>query len=799
MSKLKLTDIKKTYRAGEIVHALNGVSLEFRENEFVSILGPSGCGKTTMLNIIGGLDRYDSGDLSIGGLSTSNFKDADWDAYRNRSIGFIFQNYNLIGHQTVLSNVEIAMTLSGVSASERRRRAKEALASVGLSDQLRKKPNQLSGGQMQRVAVARALVNNPEIILADEPTGALDSQTSVQLMEILKEISQTRLVIMVTHNGELAEQYSTRIVRLLDGELQSDSNPIFKNRENGIEEKKHKPVDKKSLKKTGMSMKTASGLSFKNLLTKKGRTITTAFAGSIGIIGVALVLALSSGLSTFMTQMQRESLSSMPISISETPVNIERGFDDGDSGGNPLLSRTDERGKFTDDDILYRHDSRANVVEHKNVFTDEYFAYIADITNAIPEAVSMVSYTRAVEMNVLAKGEDSAVQFATSANGGGMGAMFGGSSLYWQEMDDNEELILSLYDLVGEGSRLPTAKNEIALVVDEFNRIDKAFFEKLGMFSETDSYKLTDFVGSTILKVIPNDTFYVLSDDELFNAISVSDYDTVYENGDGIELTITGILRIKENSSSLFGYLSTGIVYTPALTDYVVENARDSQIALAQQNSDTDVILNTPFASDDERQARLLQIGADTTPTGINIYPVDFASKDVIKAYLDDWNVDRPADEQMVYSDVAQMMESMFGTMLNAITLALVAFAAISLVVSTIMIAIIIYVSVIERTKEIGILRSVGARKKDISRVFNAEALLIGFTAGLMGVGIAYLLQMPINSIVESLAGVAGIASLPLLYAGLLILGSMCLTLIAGFVPSRMAAKKDPVVALRTE
>ena len=405
-------------------------------------------------------------------------------------------------------------------------------------------------------------------------------------------------------------------------------------------------------------------------------------------------------------------------------------------------------------------------------------------------------------MNVLAKGEDSAVQFATSANGGGgsgMGAMFGGGSLYWQEMDDNEELILSLYDLVGDGSRLPTAKNEIALVVDEFNRIDKAFFEKLGMFSETDSYKLTDFIGSTMLKVIPNDDFYILSDDGLFTAISVSDYDAVYENSDGIELTITGILRIKENSSSMFGYLSTGIVYTPALTDYFVENARDSQIAIAQQNSDTDVILNTPFASDDERQARLLQVGADTTPTGINIYPVDFASKDFIKTYLDDWNVGRPADEQMVYSDVAQMMESMFGTMLNAITLALVAFAAISLVVSTIMIAIIIYVSVIERTKEIGILRSVGARKKDISRVFNAEALLIGFTAGLMGVGIAYLLQMPINSIVASLAGVTGIASLPLLYAGLLILGSMCLTLIAGFVPSRMAAKKDPVVALRTE
>ena len=799
MSKLKLTDIKKTYRAGEVVHALKGVSLEFRENEFVSILGPSGCGKTTMLNIIGGLDRYDSGDLNIGGLSTKDFKDADWDAYRNRSVGFVFQNYNLIGHQTVLQNVEIAMTLSGVSASERKRRAKEALASVGLSDQLKKKPNQLSGGQMQRVAVARALVNNPEIILADEPTGALDSQTSIQLMELLKEIAKTRLVIMVTHNGELAEQYSSRIVRLLDGELQSDSNPLFKDNESGKEGKTHQHIDKRSLKKTSMSVRTASGLSFKNLLTKKGRTITTAFAGSIGIIGVALVLALSSGLSSYMTQMQRESLSGMPISINEAPQSLERGMDDGDE--NPLLSRTDETGKFTDEDVLYRHDSQANVVEHKNVLTQEYFDYIAKIKDELPEAVSTISYSRAVGINLLAKGEDTVVKFATSSEGGGggMGAMFGGGGLYWQEMDDNEDVILSLYDLVGEGSRLPKEKNEVALVVDEFNRIDKAFFEKLGITSETASYKLTDFIGSTILKVIPNDSYYTQSADGLFSAVSVSEYDALYNDGDGIELTITGILRVKKDSASLISYLSTGIVYTTALTDYVVDNAMQSEIAKAQQDSDTDVILNTPFENDDAKKQKLLQLGADTTPTGISIYPIDYVGKDAIKEYLDDYNVGKSADDQIVYSDIAQMVESMFSTMLNAITLALVAFAAISLVVSTIMIAIIIYVSVIERTKEIGILRSVGARKKDISRVFNAEAILIGLTAGLIGVGIAYLLQLPINSIVESLAGVTNIASLPLLYAALLIFGSMCLTLIAGFVPSKMAAKKDPVVALRTE
>jgi ABC-type antimicrobial peptide transport system, ATPase component len=792
MIKLKLENIKKTYRSGEIVTALQGISLAFRESEFVSILGPSGCGKTTMLNIIGGLDRYDSGDLIIGGTSTKKFKDSDWDAYRNRSIGFVFQSYNLIGHQTILQNVEVALTLSGVSSGERRRRAKEALATVGILDQAKKKPNQLSGGQMQRVAVARALVNNPDIIMADEPTGALDSHTSVQLMEILKEISKTRLVIMVTHNGELAEEYSTRIVRLLDGEIQSDSNPPEETA-GTVEDS----CDKKKVKKTAMSLTTATGLSFKNLLTKRGRTITTAFAGSIGIIGVALVLALSSGLSGYMTQMQRESLSGLPISINEAPQTIQRGGPP--DGMDSVLGRTDETGKFTEDNVLYRHDSQANVVEHKNILTQDYFDYIADITNVIPNTVSLVSYSRAVEINLLAKGEDSVVKFETSANGEGGDSLFGGSSLYWQEMDNNEEVILSLYDLVGEGSRLPTEKNEVALVVDEFNRIDKAFFDKLGITSETDSYKLTDFIGKTMLKVIPNDAYYSESENGLFAPAPVSEYGAMYNDGDGIELTITGILRVKENSASLTNYLSTGIVYTAALTDYIVDNAQNSEIAIAQQNSDTDVILNTPFENEDGKKQKLLQLGADITPTGISIYPKDYAGKDAIKEYLDDYNVGKPEADQVVYSDIAQIVESMFGTMLNAVTLALVAFAAISLVVSTIMIAIIIYVSVIERTKEIGILRSVGARKKDISRVFNAEAILIGAVAGLLGIGIAYLLQIPLNSIVESLSGIAGIASLPLLYAALLVLGSMCLTLIAGFVPSRMAAKKDPVVALRTE
>ena len=799
MSKLKLTNITKTYRNGEIVHALQGVSLEFRENEFVSILGPSGCGKTTMLNIIGGLDRYDTGDMELSGLSTKNFKDADWDAYRNRSIGFVFQTYNLIGHQSVLQNVEIALTLSGVSAAERKRRAKEALTSVGLADQMKKKPNQLSGGQMQRVAIARALVNNPEIILADEPTGALDSQTSVQLMEILKEISKTRLVIMVTHNGELADKYSSRIITLLDGEVQSDSNPLFKDGEKKKTEKTYTPVDKKTLNKTSMSMKTASTLSFKNLLTKKVRTVTTAFAGSIGIIGVALVLALSTGLSDYMTQLQTESLAGLPISINEMPMTIERGGPN--EAGEILLSRSDETGKFTENDVIYSYDNRANVIEHKNVLTQEYFDYIANIKSELPDAVNALSYSRAVGMNLLAKGGDSVVKFETSSNGSGSGmeAMFGGSGLYWQEVTNDEALILSMYDLIGDGSRLPKEKNEVAIVVDEYNRIDKSFFEKLGISSETADHKLTDFIGKTILKVIPNDAYYIKIEDDLFVPASVSEYSELYSNGDGIELTITGILRIKETSTSLVGYLSTGLIYTTALTDYVVDNAQRSEIAIAQQNADIDVLLNTPFKSDTNKTQKLLQLGADTTPTGISIYPKDYAGKDEIKEYLDNYNVGRTEENQVVYSDISQIVESVFGTMLNTVTYVLIAFAAISLVVSTIMIAIIIYVSVIERTKEIGILRSVGARKKDISRVFNAEALLIGMVAGLIGVGITYLIQIPVNSIILTLVGVSGIASLPILYAGILVLGSMCLTLIAGFIPSRMAAKKDPVVALRTE
>lgn len=793
MSKLKLVDIRKSYKTGNTsIEVLKGISLEFRDNEFVSILGQSGCGKTTLLNTIGGLDHYDSGDLLINNLSTKKFKDSDWDAYRNRSIGFVFQNYNLISHQTVLQNVEISMTLSGVSPSERRKRAIEALSSVGLANQLNKRPAQMSGGQMQRVAIARALVNNPDIILADEPTGALDSHTSVQVMEILKEISKTRLVIMVTHNGELAEKYSNRIIRLLDGEVQSDSNPISKGTQFGTgENAADTSIKDAKPKKTSMSLKTAISLSFRNLLTKKGRTAITSFAGSIGIIGVALVLALSNGLSSYINTMQSKALSGFPIAVNTTAQKIQM--------RNTRQDKSDEEyKKFPSGNVVYSYDKDQNTTQHTNVLTEDYLNYIGKLETSLPGAVNNISYTRSVNFNVLAKGQDSVIKYETSNKSAGMAsvqAAMGMGNLYWQEMPDNTKFILSLYDLIGEGSRMPTSKNEVVLVVDEYNRLDKAFLEKLGLNS-SENYKLTDLIGKTILKVIPNDNFYT-KQGNIYVAANPADYKTLYEANQGVPLTITGILRIKEDAAT--SYLNEGIAYTTALTDYVVADAQKSQVALAQNNSDKDVLSGAPFANDTAKKQRLLSLGADTTPTGINIYPKNFESKDKIKNYLDAYNKGKSDTDKITYTDLAEQITSMTGTLINTVTYVLVGFAAISLIVSTIMISIITYVSVIERTKEIGILRSVGARKKDISRVFNAETLIIGFAAGILGVGLSYLISIPINVFINKLVNIQGLASLKPLHAILLILGSMALTLIAGLIPAHMAAKKDPVEALRTE
>lgn len=791
MLKLKLANIKKTYKNGEVVTALKDISIRFRENELVSILGQSGCGKTTLLNIIGGLDQYDSGDLIINGLSTKKFKNSDWDAYRNHSIGFVFQSYNLIGHQTVLQNVEIAMTLSGVSAPERKQRAKQALTEVGLADHLNKKPNQLSGGQMQRVAIARALVNNPDIILADEPTGALDSHTSVQVMDILKEISRTRLVIMVTHNGELAEEYSDRIIRLLDGEVQSDSNPIT---EAEVVNGSAKQPERQKFKKTSMSLFTATLLSFKNLLTKRGRTIITAFAGSIGIIGVALVLALSNGLSNYMNSMQSDALSSFPITIGtgEQTIDLTEGPPGGPEGNNDTAGYTE----YPKENIVYSYDKEKNSKQHSNIITQDYLNYVEKVETELPTAVNNISYTHGVNINLLAKGQDTTVKFETmSVPSGGMG-MMENNNTYWQELPENNDFILSQYDLIGEGSRMPNGKNEVVLVIDKYNRIDKEFFEKMGIMNNLENYKLSDFIGKTILKVVPNNDYYTKNGD-LFTVAVPQDYEKLYDKDTGTKLTITGILRPKEDVSS--SYMLPGIAYTTSLIDTVVEEEQKSEIAIAQQDTDKNVLLGTPFTDDKAKEHALVMLGAVTTPTGINIYPKDFESKEQIKEYLDKFNNGKDDDDQLIYSDRAETISSITGTLLDTVTYVLTGFAGISLLVSTIMIGIITYVSVIERTKEIGILRSVGARKKDISRVFNAETLIIGFTAGTLGVVITYLLTIPINSIILNLTSISGIASINPVHAVSLVAGSMLLTLIAGLVPSRMAAKKDPVVALRSE
>lgn len=806
MVKLQLQNITKTYKSGETVTALQGISLGFRESEFVAILGPSGCGKTTLLNIIGGLDRYDQGDLIINGASTKTYKASDWDAYRNHSIGFVFQNYNLIGHQTVLQNVEIALTISGVSAAERKRRAKKALTEVGLKDQIKKKPNQLSGGQMQRVAIARALVNNPDIILADEPTGSLDSHTSIQVMEILKDIAQSRLVIMVTHNGELAQDYASRIINLFDGEIKSDSNPPDQQDTQPQERVSHKADSKASAKaaskaaskasakasqprskKTSMSFITAAGLSFKNLITKRGRTIITSLAGSIGIIGVSLVLALSSGLGAYMSNMQTQMLSGFPLTISTQQQSYDVG------GNNPFANNNSTSQEYPTDDNIISYNSSDNSQQHTNVLTSDYLTYLGNMQNSLPGDVNTISYQYGVQMNVLAKTPSSTVKLDTGGGRGGVAAMLtGGSS--WQEMPDNPDFILSLYDLVGQGSRLPTAKNEIALVVDKYNHIDSGILTQLGL--DNASYKATDLIGLNVLKVIDNNDYYT-QDGNLYDPALPSQYQDLYDKDGGVPLTIVGILRIKPDAASSF--FSPGFVYTNALTQYVLQTSHDSDIAQAQLNSDTNVLTGAAFTDDASKTAQLRALGEDTTPTGVSIYPTDFSSKDQIKTYLDTYNEGKSTTDQVIYSDMAQTISSATTTLLNTISLVLIAFAAISLVVSTIMIGIITYVSVMERTKEIGILRSIGARKRDISRVFTTEAMIIGLTAGLIGIGLSYLLSIPINALVSNLTGITGIASLNPLYAVILVVGSIVLTLIAGLFPARVAANKDPVEALRTE
>jgi putative ABC transport system permease protein len=1004
---LQLKNIKKDYDlGGGSVHALKGISLSFRESEFVSILGPSGCGKTTMLNILGGLDKYTDGDLIINGVSTKNYKDRDWDAYRNHSVGFVFQTYNLIPHQTVLQNVELALTLSGVSKSERRQRAKKALEEVGLGDQLKKRPNEMSGGQMQRVAIARALVNDPDIILADEPTGALDSETSVQVMQILKRVSEKRLVVMVTHNAELAQQYSTRIVRMLDGVILSDTEPVSEEETAAFEKAEaEKNVSRKRIKKPSMSFATSFGLSLKNLFTKKGRTVLTAFAGSIGIIGIALIYAASNGMTTYINTVQEDTLSSYPISIEATTIDLGTLMQ-------TFMGAVNDESKNHENDAVYSKSAMFDMLNAiNNIETTEndlksFRNYIetqkADEESSLSEALSGIRYTYDVSLNVYTKNRDgeitvsdtgklfsqalaknygnsasSRTSAASVTSGNSALSLFtagpsAGRSRLWQEMlsGDNGRAINPIlegqYELVY--GTWPDEYDEIVIVLDENNEIDDLSLFALGLKSEAEMDEIFDAVskGTQIDTSLQSWSYEEICDKE-YRVVLSSDcytYDEFtgtyvdlrttdaglrYLYDKALVLKVSGIIRPDKNAVAAM--LNGSVAYTSMLTEYIIEKAHDSEPVKAQIAApDTDIFTALPFRessgrmTDEEKEEsfRNYIAGIDTekkasayveimaipsqeqldaavgsvmngmtrekiesllvssmseqmsmsqqeiedylsqmsdddlfgifedsvraqsaerissqvrqglasmsseqlaaaldaalpqytteqcaeyhdkvlvfsdktyeenliklgcvyldSPSSVNLYASTFANKDIIEDSISEYNRDLDDLEKIHYVDYVGLMMSSISTIINAITYVLVAFVAISLIVSSIMIGVITLISVQERTKEIGILRAIGASKKDVSSLFNAETVIIGFAAGLIGVIVTYILCIPLNFILYSLTGIANLrAVLPIPAAVILVAISVFLTLIAGIIPSRSAAKKDPVVALRTE
>ena len=865
---LKLKNITKEYKSGDTtVKALKGIDIEFRNSEFVSILGQSGCGKTTLLNIIGGLDRYTSGDLIINGKSTKEFKDNNWDAYRNYSVGFVFQNYNLIPHQTVLSNVELALTLSGVSKEERRKRAIKALEDVGLKEQIHKKPNQMSGGQMQRVAIARALVNDPDIILADEPTGALDTKTSVQIMEILKNISKDKLIIMVTHNPELAEKYSSRVIKVLDGKVISDSNP-YKEDEEKTEKKKAKTG------KTSMNFFTALSLSLNNLMTKKGRTILTSFAGSIGIIGIALILSLSNGVQKYINRVQEDTLSSYPISIEESTVDMASMLEIMMDEGNDNLNH--EEGKIYSKDIMNEMISTlSSKIQTNNL--EEFKNYLDTEENEIKKNSNAIQYEYNLNLNLYKKDTSNGivkVNPSTVMNSIGMGNMveeqnsspFASSSMMvsqtdvWEEMLDNKELIESQYDVLA--GNLPTSYNEVALVVDENNQISDYTLYTLGLKDQKDLERKWEAVkkGEKVeaddqkaytydellnlsFKLILNTDYYEKSGNMWVNKSDDEEYmKNKIENAEDIKISC--IIRKNEESvsTSLTGSM---IGYTKQLKEHVINKINESEIVKEQkENKDINIFTGMKFPEKNENTkfdyanltseqkayisklsseelAKVMQSFSENQnatyednletlgvvdlnkPSAIKIYATNFDAKELISNEIEKYNQkqrDEGKEENVInYTDMVGMMMKSVSVIVNMISYVLIAFVAISLIVSSIMIGIITYISVLERTKEIGILRAIGASKKDISRVFNAETFIIGFAAGLLGILITLILTIPINAIIKAIAGVSGIASLPFGGAIILVIISMVLTIIAGLIPSKMASKKDPVEALRTE
>lgn len=840
---LQLQRISKVYYTGnQEFHALKDISIRFRENEFVSILGQSGSGKTTLLNIIGGLDQYTSGDLLIQGKSTKQFKDRDWDSYRNHTIGFVFQSYNLIGHQTALSNVEIAMTLSGVSKSERKKRAIEALERVGLKDHLYKKPSQMSGGQMQRIAIARALVNNPKVVLADEPTGALDSETSVQIMELLKDIAKERLVIMVTHNPELAKTYSTRIVQVLDGNILSDSNPY-----EPTEEPKQGDIH---FTKTKMSFLTALALSFNNLLTKKGRTFLTAFAGSIGIIGIALILALSNGVSDYVKKVQEDTLVSLPLTISEqnqsnlmatSPDLSEKPYrDKNELGVNTLLTN-----------LLKKQIGKNDLASFKT-YLDKHASEVAHLTKDTRYQYNLQPYIYASDTSngpksILPSNLADEVDTANQTIKGYLQNID-----YWSQLSSDQEMLNAQYDVL-EG-RLPKDKSEIVLIVDEENQISDLLLYNLRIKDPSElndvkkldelksqTYQYKDFIGKTF-KAVVNTNRFVKENNQWMNKIDDEAYmKAQIENG--LELKIVGVLRQKEGTSSGVNSPSGGVAYTSALIDYTSEQIQNSDIVKEQEANPTiNVFTGKEFAKDPkpfnsadlteeekiqlvkltpEQQAQYIQqynensaatyeenlakLGVidKSKPAAIEFYTSSFQQKQELKDFINAYNTakkDAGEDEKvLVYSDDIQTIMSSITTMVGVITTVLVGFVAISLIVSSIMIAIITYISVLERTKEIGILRAMGASKKDIRRIFTAETAIEGFISGVLGIAITLLATIPINAVVAKMTNVENVAQLPWEAALILIGISIVLTMLAGLIPSRIAAKKDPVESLRSE
>lgn len=765
---LALKNIKKTYRVGDVeTKALDDISVSFREKEFVAILGTSGSGKTTCLNIIGGLDRYDSGDLIINGKSTKNFKDREWDAYRNNSIGFIFQSYNLISHLSIVANVELGMTLSGVSSAEKHRRAKEALEKVGLKEHLHKKPNQLSGGQMQRVAIARALANDPDILLCDEPTGALDTVTSVQIMDLIKEIAGDKLVIMVTHNPELAEQYADRIVKFQDGKIISDSNPYSCEKEN----------KEFSLKKTSMSFLTALKLSANNIKTKLGRTFLTSFASSIGIIGIAVILSLSVGFQMQIDKFEADTLQQMPIIISQQSMNLDT---------DTMIKMGEEQEKYEDypdEKKIYLFDSMQDTMMHTNKFTDEYLEYVNNMDSSLCKGVT---YSRLVNMNMIRKDGEKYIP-VTSANMNW--------SPYPVSLNENKHSLMNEHYDVLTGT-MPETPNDLMLVVDTKNRINKTVMKELGFDADNlEEIDFNDIIGKEI-KVVMNDDYYVKTENGTYSYNT--DFAAMYNAENTLTLRVSCIVRPKEDSPTSMMSEGGGLAYGDELAQLVIDNAKNSEIVKAQEQSDVNV-LSMGNMDEETKKQTIAYLGGNEIPYAIQLYPYDFESKDKMLEYLDKFNEGLESDDQIIYTDMASMISGMSDGIMDGITIVLVAFAGTNLIVSLIMIAIITYTSVLERTKEIGILKALGARKKDITRVFDAETFILGVASGMLGIIIAKLLTLPINAIIYALTDLKGVAHLKISHALILVAVSTILTMLGGHIPARMAAKRDAVEALRSE